>query len=205
MVANQASCEAIWLLKLLMGLFGRELRPTIIYCDNQSYIKFSEDLYDSNVDFKEVFATCKNPIKKGNSPWQGFMLQDKLLYKNNQLCVPNCSMRENLVQEKHNRGLVGHSGVDKTLGQLSHFYFWPKMKVDVRRYMNKCKVCQHANGRSQNARLYMPLPIPNRAWDSVSMYFFLGLPKTQRGNDSICIVVDRLILFYATKLVMLSM
>ena len=43
MVASQASCEAIRLRKLLVGLFGRELRPIMIYCDNQSCIKFSEN------------------------------------------------------------------------------------------------------------------------------------------------------------------
>ena len=43
MAASQASCEAIWLRKLLVGLFGRELRPTVIYCDNQSCIKLSEN------------------------------------------------------------------------------------------------------------------------------------------------------------------
>lgn len=43
MAASQANCEAIWLRKLLVGLFGRELRPTTIYCDNQSCIKLSEN------------------------------------------------------------------------------------------------------------------------------------------------------------------
>ena len=43
MAASQASCEAIWLRKLPVGLFGRELGPTIIYCDNQSCIKLSEN------------------------------------------------------------------------------------------------------------------------------------------------------------------
>jgi hypothetical protein len=35
MAASMASCEAIWLRKLLMGLFDRELEPTVIHCDNQ--------------------------------------------------------------------------------------------------------------------------------------------------------------------------
>ena len=36
MAVNQASCEALWLCKLLVNLFDQELRPTVIYCDNQS-------------------------------------------------------------------------------------------------------------------------------------------------------------------------
>jgi hypothetical protein len=43
MAASTASCEAIWLCKLLAGLFDQELDPTVIYCDNQSCIKLSEN------------------------------------------------------------------------------------------------------------------------------------------------------------------
>jgi hypothetical protein len=43
MATSQASCEAIWLRKLLVGLFGVQLRPTMIYCDNQSCIKLFEN------------------------------------------------------------------------------------------------------------------------------------------------------------------
>lgn len=41
--ASHAICEAIWLHKILFGLFGQDLRPTVIYCDNQSCIKVSEN------------------------------------------------------------------------------------------------------------------------------------------------------------------
>jgi hypothetical protein len=39
MAAIQAACEAIWMRKILVGLFGSHLDPTVIHCDNQSYIK----------------------------------------------------------------------------------------------------------------------------------------------------------------------
>jgi hypothetical protein len=100
-------------------------------------------------------------------------------------------MRENLLKEKHSGSLAGHFGKNKTLAQLSAYYFWPGMQDDVKKFVERCRICQHAKGRSQNTRLYQPLPIPNRPWDSISMDFVLGLPKTQKGNDSIFVVVDR--------------
>ena len=44
MATSHASCEVLWLCKLLVNLFGQELRPTVIYCDNQSCIQLSENL-----------------------------------------------------------------------------------------------------------------------------------------------------------------
>jgi hypothetical protein len=41
MVVIQATCEAIWMRKILVGLFGSHLDPIVIYCDNQSCIKLS--------------------------------------------------------------------------------------------------------------------------------------------------------------------
>lgn len=40
-VAAMASREVVWLRKLLVGLFGQPMDPTIIHCDNQSCIKLS--------------------------------------------------------------------------------------------------------------------------------------------------------------------
>jgi len=43
MATSQATCEAIWMRKIFVGIFGHMMDPTVIYCDNQSFIKLSED------------------------------------------------------------------------------------------------------------------------------------------------------------------
>ena len=41
--ASTSTCEAIWLQKLLVALFGRKVETIVIHCDNQSCIKLFEN------------------------------------------------------------------------------------------------------------------------------------------------------------------
>jgi len=141
-----------------------------------------KDLYETDVDFKEAYEAFQNPLLRDNSPFLDYNMQEGFFFKGGQLCILECSMRENLIQEKHSGGLAGHFGIDKTLDLLSHFKYWPMMQRDVQRFAIRCKVCQHAKGHSQNTGLYTPLPIPNRPWDIASLDFVLGLPNTQRDS-----------------------
>jgi hypothetical protein len=99
-------------------------------------------------------------------------------------------MRENLLKEKHSGGLAGHFGHEIFFSQLNGSYYWPGMRAKVRRFVNKCNICQYSKRKNKNTGLYQPLTIPERPWDAISMDFMLGLPITQRGSDSIFVVVE---------------
>ncbi|GKD03988.1 putative reverse transcriptase domain-containing protein [Tanacetum coccineum] len=85
----------------------------------------------------------------------------------------------------------GNDGRDRTLQLVQASYFWPTMRKEVDRYVKRCRVCQVSKGTATNAGLYMPLLVPLQPWVDISMNFVLGLLRTQRGNDSIFVVVDR--------------
>jgi hypothetical protein len=150
-----------------------------------------KDMYAGDVDFVEAYEAAENPFLRDRRPWIDYMIQNGLLFRGNQLCILNCSMRENLLKEKHSGGLAWHFGHDKTFEKLSEAYFWPGMWSEVKKFVERCIIFQHSKGRKQNVGFYQPLPIPEGPWEAIIMDFVLGLPRTQRGHDSIFVVVER--------------
>ena len=140
------------------------------------------DLYETDPFFARVFADASQGLSTD------YTIDDGFLFKGLCICVPQCSLRLQIIQELHNEG---HVGRDRTLQLVSQSYFWPSLRRDVERFVERCRVCQQAKGRATNAGLYLPLPIPTQPWTDVSMDFVLGLPRTQRGFDSIFVIVDR--------------
>eukprot|EP00253_Pinus_taeda_P028781 PITA_28781 len=67
MAASLASCEAIWLRKMFFGLFGQSLRPSVIYCDNQSCIKLTENpvVHDRSKHIGIRYHFIRDYVQKG--------------------------------------------------------------------------------------------------------------------------------------------
>jgi IS30 family transposase len=76
---------------------------------------------------------------------------------------------------------------------LKEKYWWYGLKRDVAEYVALCDTCQRVKAEHQRpAGLLQPMQIPEWKWEEVGMDSIVGLPRTQRGFDSIWVIVDRL-------------
>jgi hypothetical protein len=67
------------------------------------------------------------------------------------------------------------------------------LKRDVATHVAMCEVYQRVKAEHQGqAGLLHPLKIPEWKWEKIGMDFMTGLPRTQKGYDSIWVIVDRL-------------
>ena len=67
------------------------------------------------------------------------------------------------------------------------------MKRSVAEYMAICDTCQRVKAEHQRPScLLQPLKIPEWKWEEITVDFIVGLPRTQKGYNSIWVVVDRL-------------
>jgi hypothetical protein len=62
-----ASCESIWLRKLLTSLLNLEMEATMILCDNQSYIKMTENLvfHDKSKHIEIQYHYIHDMVQRG--------------------------------------------------------------------------------------------------------------------------------------------
>ena len=94
--------------------------------------------------------------------------------------------------ECHDSLLAGHPGCTKTISLVTRDYNWPLLSKEVRQYVQSCNTCQWM--KSSHHAPYgelVPLNIPQRNWDEISMDFITNLPLSHL-YDLILIVVDSL-------------
>ena len=74
---------------------------------------------------------------------------------------------------------------------MKRSFYWEGMKRDVGLWIRQCANCQQVKHEHQKpSGLLQPLEIPVWKWDYISMDFIDGLPRSNKGNESIWVIVD---------------
>jgi hypothetical protein len=122
------------------------------------------------------------------------MASDGAILFEGRISVPNdLKLRRLILEEAHKSSFSIHPGATKMYQDLKREFWWPSMKTDIVEFVARCIVCQQIKIEHQRpACLLQPLEIPQWKWEHISMDFVGGLPRTQKGHDSIWVIVDRL-------------
>ncbi|KAJ0800591.1 putative nucleotidyltransferase, Ribonuclease H [Helianthus annuus] len=120
--------------------------------------------------------------------------EDGAYYVTGRIWVPLYGgLRELVMDEAHKSRYSVHPGSDKMYHDISTTYWWPSMKAHIATYVGKCLTCARVKVEYQKpAGLLQQPKIPQWKWEGISMDFVTGLPRSQRGNDTIWVIVDRL-------------
>ena len=104
---------------------------------------------------KEVVQALK---KEDGLTWE----EDGVVYMEGRIYVlNNKKIKEEILKENHDSVDVGHSGQHRMLELLKRNYWWPRLKEDVKRYVQECFKCQQNKVQHQRkARELHPLEIP---------------------------------------------
>lgn len=108
------------------------------------------DQYSSDEDFAAIWDKYMR-----HEPVGGFSISKGYLFKGHQLCIHKTYLREQLVRELHSGGLAAHTGRDKTLILVEDRFFWPHMRRDVKKFVQRCAVCSVPKELLRNMAIYL--------------------------------------------------
>ncbi|WVZ89402.1 hypothetical protein U9M48_035815, partial [Paspalum notatum var. saurae] len=135
-------------------------------------------------------------IREGISDKQKacFTLDEQgVLWFKNRLVVPkDMELRKKILDEAHTSLFTMHPGSNKMYQDLKQKFWWTRMKREIAKYVSECDICQRVKAdHLKPAGMLQPLAVPAWKWEDVHMDFIVGLPHTQKGYDSIWVIIDR--------------
>jgi hypothetical protein len=100
------------------------------------------------------------------------------------ICVPqDKALLVQIMREAHDSRYLIHPGTKKMSKDLKTRYCWKDMRRDIAHYVAYCDTCSRVKIEHQKpAGLLKPLEILVWKWEDISMYFVVGLPRTQEGT-----------------------
>jgi hypothetical protein len=134
----------------------------------------------------EKLQEIRELLKVGKAPHFREDEQGTLWYKG-QICVPDVAdLRKLILSEAHDTAYSIHPGSTKMYYDLKERFLWYGMKRSVAEYVAICDTYQRVKVEHQRpAGLLQPLKIPEWKWEEITMDFIVGLPRTQKGYNSI--------------------
>ena len=168
----------------LKGDILRELRDLSMHQANDESIKILREKSPKNLEFLEE---------------NGISYVKNKIYNEWKLVIPK-SLVTITIKAAHEQ--FGHAGLYKLFQYLNTYFFWRKMRTDVKRYAKNCDLCQRVkflNFKVEGAYQFVGASEPN---EMISVDFYGPLPRSTGGIQYLFVIQDlfsKLVTLYAIK------
>ena len=126
----------------------------------------------------------------------GLHSRDQLLWHGRKLYIPNdTDLRYDLLYWHHDVPWCAHLGIEKTMKLMEHQFYWPRMDVDIKKYISTCHKCQaNKTDRRSTRPPLTPLVAPDACWLTLGVDLIVDLPPTscEWEYNAICVFVCHL-------------
>lgn len=127
-----------------------------------------------------------------------YITRNEILYRRNKkdldqpLKVIKSTEIEEVLFNNHSTTHTGHFGIETTYHRIIQSYYWPKMHLDIERYIKACDVCQRKGRTRKNNPLH---PIESKEpFEKIGIDLVGPLTPTKDGYKFIVVAID-----YCTK------
>ena len=101
------------------------------------------------------------------------------------------SLQSMVMEMCHDIPAAGHQGVHRTTERVKEKYFWYGMSGAIKSYVGSCDVCSRNKKPNRKARCPLTQFRAGAPLERVHIDFLGPLPKTERGNEHILMIVDQ--------------
>jgi len=170
--------KELWSRRMIakITIIGRKM--TVEECD------ILKEIQKNNIREKEVVQVLE---KQDGLTWK----ENGVVYMEGRIYVPNNKkIREEILKENHNSVDIGYLGQYRMLELLKRTYWWPGLKENVKKYIQRCFKCQQNKIQHQRkAGELHPLEILQGPWQKISIDIIGPLSKSNR-IDAIVVIMD---------------
>jgi hypothetical protein len=121
--------------------------------DNQDVMVLPEQVFARAMEVLDDHTKHnENTLKAWVDPLQ-LKKHQGIWYKDGRRVVTSdITAKRRLIQSHHDNPIYGHPGISKTIQITEQLYWWPKMRIDITKYVKGCTDCQRHKVNNQPTR-----------------------------------------------------
>eukprot|EP00760_Papus_ankaliazontas_P033251 PhM_4_TR6268/c0_g2_i1/m.83063 len=136
--------------------------------------------------FRDAFDRLEDELNPYWDEWYMKLNSGVVATTKGQRIVPE-ELRKELFHKWHGSDTIGHMGANRLYGLMNRHFYWPKMKVDIKKWTRECAACDKLRGPPRKVRLNPQLGVDVLKQWQVDL---ATMPKSKSGNNQLLALVD---------------